>query len=267
VTLIYAALLGVVQGLTEFLPVSSSAHLILARTLFGWDADVFGLAFDVACHVGTLLAVVVFFWRDLIDMVTAVPSLTGGGRAAHRVRLVIAGTIPVVVVGFTLADVIEERLRTPAVCAVTLALGALGLLAAERFGSRRRPEDNMGIGDALVLGSAQALALVPGVSRAGATMTAGMLLGLGRDAAARFSFILGVPAILAAAAKEGLDLAKTGLDAEARALFAIGLLTSAVVGYLTIKYFLRFLTTHRLDVFAYYRLALSAVLVCWLLAR
>jgi undecaprenyl-diphosphatase len=267
VTLVYAALLGVVQGLTEFLPVSSSAHLILARAVFGWDADAFGLAFDVACHVGTLLSVVVFFWRDLLAMVGAVPKLASADPAAHRVRLVIAGTIPVVIVGLTLADVIEDRMRTPLVCAVTLALGALALLAAERVGEPRRREADIGLGDALALGGAQALALVPGVSRSGSTIAVGMLLGLNRAAAARFSFILGVPAILAAAGKEGLHLAKTGLDSEARILFGIGVLTSAAVGYLTIKYFLKFLTTHRLDVFAYYRLALAAVLVVWLATR
>src|SRR5918911_399990 len=106
---IQAALLGVVQGLTEFLPVSSSAHLILARAFFGWDADVFGLASDVACHVGTLLAVVAFFWRDLLAMIAAAPRLLSSDPAAHRARLIVVGTIPVVLVGLTLADTIEER--------------------------------------------------------------------------------------------------------------------------------------------------------------
>jgi undecaprenyl-diphosphatase len=259
-----AALLGVVQGLTEFLPVSSSAHLILGRTLFGWDAARLGLAFDVACHVGTLCAVVAYFWRDLWNMAAAAGRLFADDPDARRARLIVAGTLPVVLVGLTLADVIETQLRTPAVCAVTLAVGAIGLIVAERLGSRTRSERDIGYGMALALGVAQASALVPGVSRSGATITVGMLMGLGRPDAARFSFLLGVPAIVAAAAKEGLDLAEIGLGAGDGGLFAVGMLTSAVVGYLTIKYFLRFLTTHRLDVFAYYRLVLSAVLIVWL---
>lgn len=261
-----AAILGVVQGLTEFLPVSSSAHLILGRTLFGWDADALGLAFDVACHVGTLCAVVIFFRQDLWKMAVASLRLLGNGPDARRARLIAVGTIPVVIVGLTLADLIEGALRTPAVCAVTLAVGAAGLLLAERLGSHRDGEQAIGYGKALALGVAQASALVPGVSRSGATITVGMLMGLERAAAARFSFLLGVPAIVAAAAKEGLDLAEVGLSRADAGLFAIGMLTSAVVGYLTIKYFLRFLVTHRLDVFAYYRLVLSVLLVAWLAA-
>jgi undecaprenyl-diphosphatase len=123
------------------------------------------------------------------------------------------------------------------------------------------------MGEALALGVAQASALVPGISRSGATITIGMLLGLRREAAARFSFLLGVPAIVAAAAKEGLSVAGTGLPAELRGVFLVGMVASAVVGYLTIKYFLKYLVAHRLDVFAYYRFALSAAVVAWLLAR
>jgi undecaprenyl-diphosphatase len=167
-------------------------------------------------------------------------------------------------VGLTLADLIETRLRTPAVCAVTLAAGAFGLLLVERIGTRTRDERHIGYGLAVALGFAQASALVPGVSRSGATITVGMLAGLERAAAARFSFLLGVPAIVAAAAKEGLDLARMGLGQGDAALFGIGMLSSAVVGYLTIKYFLRYLGAHRLDVFAYYRLALAALLLIWL---
>lgn len=261
-----AALLGVVQGLTEFLPVSSSAHLLLGRTLFGWDADALGLAFDVACHVGTLCAVVAFFRQDLWAMAVAATRLFADDPAARRARLIAVGTVPVVIVGLSLADIIENALRTPAVCAVTLAVGAVGLLLAERLGRRQNDESAIGYGTALALGTAQAAALVPGVSRSGATITIGMLMGLERAVAARFSFLLGVPAIVAAAAKEGLELGRVGIGSGDAVLFGIGMATSAVVGYLTIKYFLRFLGTHRLDVFAYYRLVLSAVLVIWLAA-
>jgi undecaprenyl-diphosphatase len=267
VNLLFAALLGVVQGLTEFLPVSSSAHLILARAILGWNTDAFGLAFDVACHVGTLAAVVAFFRRDLLEMTLAAPRLLSEDPVARRARLIVVGTIPVVIVGVTLADTIEARLRTPVVCAVTLAIGAIALLAAERLGPRVRDEADIGTGDAIGLGVAQSTALVPGVSRSGATIAVGMFLGLRRDAAARFSFLLGVPAILAAAAKEGLDLLHAGVSAGDALLFAIGMTTSAVVGYVTIKYFLRFLVGHRLNGFAYYRMALAAVVVVWLAVR
>ena len=200
-TVLYAALLGIIQGLTEFLPVSSSAHLILARALFGWDADQFGLAFDVACHVGTLAAVVVYFRAELIAMVAAAPRiLTGADDPAARVgRLIVFGTLPIVIVGLAFGDYIEDHLRTPAIAAAMLAVGAIGLLLAERFGARARDEASVTTWEAVAIGLAQASALVPGVSRSGATIAVGMLLGLRRDSIARFSFLLGVPAIMAAA--------------------------------------------------------------------
>jgi undecaprenyl-diphosphatase len=265
-----ALLLGIVQGLTEFLPVSSSAHLILARLFFGWDAGRLGLPFDVACHVGTLAAVVVFFRADLVELAKAAPGLArlplwpaeGPGR---RLRLIILGTIPVVVAGLLLAGSIEDALRTPWVAAASLAAVAVLLLVVERVGRRTGDEASLSAPAALAVGVAQAAALVPGVSRSGATITAGMFSGLRRDAAARFSFVLGVPAILAAAGHEGLHLLRAGMTLDEAALFLVGMGVSGVVGYLTIKYFLRYLASHSLDVFAWYRLALAVVTVWWLL--
>lgn len=265
-TLFGATLLGIVQGLTEFLPISSSAHLILGRTFFGWSAEAYGLAFDVACHVGTLAAVATFFWRDLAGMAGAVFRPFAQDEPARLLRLVAAGTLPVVVVGLLWADLIEARLRTPVVAAAALAIGAIGLYLAERLGSRRRDARSISPAEAVALGVAQAAALVPGVSRSGATITLGMLFGLRREEAARFSFVLGVPAILAAAGKEGLELAALGLDGQTARLFVVGMVTSGVVGYLTIKYFIRYLVHHRLHVFAWYRLALAASVVVWLVA-
>lgn len=265
--LLFAALLGIVQGLTEFLPISSSAHLILARAFFGWDTEVFGLAFDVACHLGTLVAVLVYFRADLWAMVTAVPDAFGPTLPARQLRLMAFGTLPIVVVGLLWADWLAANVRTPGVTAVTLAAGALGLLVVERLGPRRRDEDSLRPMEAVGFGLAQAAALVPGVSRSGATITFGMAIGLRREAAARFSFLLGVPAILAAASKEALELARVGLAPGAVGVFAVGIVSSAVVGYLTVKYFLRFLAGHRLDVFAWYRLGLAGVVVAWMLAR
>ncbi len=266
-TFVYAALLGIVQGLTEFLPVSSSAHLILARALFGWDADAFGLAFDVACHVGTLLAVVIYFWHDLWAMALALPRVFGADDDARRIRLIVIGTLPVVVVGLLYADAIETGLRSPLVTVFTLSLGAVAFLVAERLRPAVRVGSSISPAEALAFGCAQAAALVPGVSRSGATITMGLVLGIRRDEAARFSFLLGVPAILAAAAKEGAVLARTGMSADAVPLFLIGMCTSAVVGYLAVRFFMRFLGTNRLDVFAAYRLAVAAIVVVWLVTR
>src|SRR5881394_1209803 len=204
-----AALLGVVQGLTEFLPVSSSAHLVLARAFFGWNVDegAFGLAFDVALHLGTLVAILIYFSRDIAAMLAAVPELFSANRGPGKIaRLIVIGTIPTVIVGLLFAKWLEEHMRTPAVIAVTLAIGGLWLLAAERFGARTRDEDALTAGGALLVGTAQASALIPGMSRSGSTISMAMMLGLTRESAARFSFLLGIPAIGAAAAKEGVHI-------------------------------------------------------------
>jgi len=267
--LLAAALLGVVQGLTEFLPVSSSAHLILARAFFGWDDQGFGLAFDVATHVGTLLAIFVYFREDILAMVRALPRLVSGtDAAAQRLRLIAIGTIPVVIVGGLGGDWIEAHTRTPQVAAVTLAVGALLFLLVERLGTQQRPDDRgMRISEAVIFGLAQSTALVPGVSRSGSTIIAGMALGFSRAGAARFGFLLGIPAILAAAAKEALEVRHTGLAPGDGALFFVGGLTAFVVGYLTVRFFMRYLGSHSLAVFAWYRLILAAAVLIWTMGR
>jgi undecaprenyl-diphosphatase len=271
VSLFQAVVLGVVQGLTEFLPVSSSAHLILARALLGWDAAELGLAFDVACHVGTLAAVVAYFRADLAGLARALPALFRAplwpaDAAGRRLRLIAVGTLPVLVVGLLLAGAIENALRTPWVTVVTLTGVAVLFLLVERSGRAVKGEDAVTPGVALAIGAAQAAALVPGISRSGATITTGMYLGLRREAAARFSFLLGVPAILAAAAHEGLHLVQAGMGAEQARMFLVGMGVSGVVGYVTIKYFLRYVVGHTLAPFAWYRLALAAITAVWLLS-
>jgi undecaprenyl-diphosphatase len=263
-----AVLLGIVQGLTEFLPVSSSAHLILARAFFGWEIPPeLGLAFDVALHIGTLTAILLYFRREVVGMAAAVPSVLKRQTDAsgRLVENVVVGTIPVVIVGLLFNDFIEQVLRTPAVAAVALAGGAGLMLAAERVGRGVRDEHAITWATALAIGCAQASALIPGMSRSGTTIALAMLFGFRRDAAARFTFLLAIPAMLAAAAKEALELRHMTLAASSMQLFAVGMVVSAVVGYVTIKYFLRFLAGNRLDVFAYYRLALAALTVAWLM--
>lgn len=264
-----AALLGVVQGLTEFLPVSSSGHLILARAFFGWDPGRFGVPFDVACHVGTLLAVVAFFRADIGRLIVASPgALTGRDGEYERLgRLIIAGTIPIVIIGGLFADLIETRLRSPLVVAITLTIGGIGLIIAERLGRKTRDARTLGYGEAFAIGVAQAAALAPGISRSGATLTLSLLLNVQRESAARFVFLMSLPAIIAAAAKEALELSKIGMDGVPVTLMAVGLVTSAIVGYLTVRFLMRFLVAHSLEVFAYYRFAVAAVTVLWLLTR
>jgi undecaprenyl-diphosphatase len=269
VTLIQAALLGIVQGLTEFLPVSSSAHLILARAFFNWDSDQFGLAFDVACHVGTLLAILVYFRHDLWTMALSVPAMFRRPlpEPARQMWLIAIGTVPAIVVGLLFKHAIEDHARTPVVAGVMLAIGAVAMLAAERTGRRTRTEQSLRVFDAGIIGCAQAAALVPGVSRSGATLTAALFLGMRREAAASFVFLLAIPAILGAAGTEAPEIRHALRDPATLRLFAIGVVTSACVGYLAVKYFIRYLSRHSLDVFAWYRLALAATVAVWLVVH
>jgi undecaprenyl-diphosphatase len=265
-TLPEAALLGVVQGLTEFLPISSSAHLILARTVFGFDAGELNRAFDVACHLGTLVAVIAFFRADIAAMVRAIPSAfsahpTTDGR---RIWLIACATLPIVIVGVLMSDLIDVVRDNERATAWALMLGAGLLFVVERLGPRTGTDATLTPVGAFLIGVAQAMALVPGVSRSGATITAGMLLGMGRIASARFSFLMAVPAIAAAAAKEGLGLRDAALTAHDWQLFGVGLASSAVVGYLAVSVLLKYLVTHRLDVFAWYRIVIAIAILAWL---
>ena len=258
-TLLHAAVLGVVQGLTEFLPISSSAHLILVRTFLGWDADpLVWQLFDVACHVGTLAAVLVYFWKDLWQMLR---------RFDRRVWLIAVGTIPIVIIGGLWGSALEDSVRTAWVVVLPLAIGGVLLFVAERARPHRKDPSALTFADALVIGLAQAAALVPGVSRSGATITAGLLLGFERAAIARFSFLLAIPAIIAAAAKGALELRHVTLTPNLQAVFVVGFAVSAVVGLATVAILIRFLTTRRLDVFGWYRILLSAATVLWLVTR
>ncbi len=265
---LFAALLGTVQGLTEFLPISSSAHLILARAFFGWDAALFGVAFDVACHVGTLAAVLWYFRGELWPLLMATPGALSGAddERSRMVRRIIVGTIPIIIVGLLAADVLEQRFRTAAVCAVTLSLGAVGMMVAERLRRGSRGAEEITLSEAFVIGCGQAAALVPGLSRSGTTITLAMLMGIRREAAARFTFLMSVPAVVAVAGKKGLEVGEVGVDSFDASLYLVGAVISGIVGYAAVKYLIRYLGNHSLDVFAYYRFALAAAVVVWLVA-
>jgi undecaprenyl-diphosphatase len=259
-----ALILGIVQGATEFLPVSSSAHLILARLFFGFDGDKFGLTFDVACHIGTLIAVLIYFRTEVLRLIAALPRIFDlKDPEARLIWLLAIGTLPAVVVGLLFKHRIEDQLRTPAIAAAMLAAGGLLFFVADAAGSDSRPEASLTFGEALVIGCAQAVALIPGVSRSGATITAALLIGLRRADAARFIFLLAIPAILGAAGSEAPKLLKAGLGDNA-SLFVIGIVSSAIVGYAAVKYFVRYLGNHSLAVFGWYRLALAAAVAVWL---
>jgi len=266
-----AIILGVVQGVTEFLPISSSAHLLIVPWLFGWPEP--GLAFNVALHLGTLLAVVTYFWRELVAMAAG---LLRGLRARRwtadpdaRLALIIAiGSIPAAVAGFLGSDALDAYFHSggggdQAILVSALLLIGLGLLLAlaEWLARHRRELSDVNAWDGILVGLAQALALLPGVSRSGSTITAGLFLGLRREAAARFSFLLGVPAVAGAGLLEGLKLLQVGLPAEERIIFAAGTVSAAVVGYLAIAFLLRFLQRYSTMVFVAYRLILGLVLL------
>lgn len=257
---VQAVWLGIVQGLTEFLPISSSAHLILVRRLFGWDAGAAEIPFDVACHLGTLTAVLAYFRRDVLALAAAAPGAFtgGGGDAARTGRLILLATAPLVPLGLLLSGHVD-RLRGPAVVAATLALGAAAMLWADRGGAPSRRASSLSAGDALVLGCAQAAALVPGVSRSGAIITVALLMGLSRPEAARFAFLLGIPAIAGGGLQAARMLGGGGLAEHGPVLLA-GLVTSGLVGYLAVAGLLRYLARHSLAAFAWYRLALAAAL-------
>jgi undecaprenyl-diphosphatase len=259
-----AILLGVVQGLTEFLPISSSGHLLLAQYFLGVDQDRFGLHFDVALHLGTLLAVIAYFWRDLLGMARAFVRSISRGRDPtdpdeRLAYLILASTIPAVVIGFFLEGFFETVVRSPWVVVFNLVLVGILFIVAEAVGSKSRQADKLSFAEAVGIGFAQAAALVPGVSRSGATITLGLFLGLEREEAARFSFLMSVPIIAGAGSLQLAEAVSEGMDPSEAAMFGAGFLSSAVVGYLAIKFFLSFVAHHSLRAFAYYRFALAAV--------
>ncbi len=254
--------LALVQGLTEFLPISSSAHLILPSQILGWPDQ--GLAFDVGVHVGTLLAVMLYFRRDIYQLLTAWFRQISGQGDSQEARLawyVILATIPAGLAGALGSGWIETNLRSALVIALaTIGFGVILGVADRKTGSRGMEQLN--IKDAVTIGLAQALALIPGTSRSGITMTAALFLGLKRDTAARFSFLLSIPLILAAGLLKGLELANTGTESQ-WSLIVVGSLISAVSAYACIHLFLTFLEKISFMPFVIYRLLLGILLLGW----
>jgi undecaprenyl-diphosphatase len=258
---LHAIVLAVVQGLSEFLPISSSGHLILIPHVLGWPDQ--GLAFDVAVHLGTLLALLVYFRSEIVSMTVALfgsvfrRSYTAESRLAWQV---LVGTIPVGLAGVVFGSAIEAELRSPLFVAGTLSFFGLLMYAADRLSGGTRDEHSLSWPQALAIGCAQALALMPGTSRSGITITAGRALGLGRSGAARFSFLLAIPGIAAAGAYEGLKLATSHAGVDWSSM-GIGVAFSALSGIACIALLIRFIERIGLLPFTIYRLAIAALIV------
>lgn len=266
-----AVVLGIVQGVTEFLPISSSGHLIVTRDLFGWDFSD-DLTFDVALHLGTTLALLAFFWREWLRMVRAgLRWAANGGRGedadpvynSRLLSLLVLGSVPAAAVGLVFDSYVEDNVRSPLVVgAMLVAFGAV-LFAAEALGGRRRTVAHCGWRDALWIGSAQAISLVPGVSRAGVTIAAALSRGFTRQEAARFSFLLATPVIVGAGALKVAEALVDGVPRDDLGAIIVGAAAAAAVGWLAIRYLLRLVESGTYVPFVAYRLLLGVFVLIY----
>jgi undecaprenyl-diphosphatase len=262
VTYVQSVVLGLVQGVTEFLPVSSSGHLILVPWLFGWPDQ--GLAFDAVMHLGTIGALLVYFRGELVTMGRAASGRTDGRAWRRLVLLLVVATLPALVVGMAFGRHIEAYLRLPIVVAITTTGWAIVMFAADRLAGRRRhatqSEVNVSWGQGLFVGCAQALALVPGTSRSGITITAGLLGGLDRATAARFAFLIGIPITTAVGGYKALKLSQIGVPSDDRGPLVVGVLVAFVSGWASVAFLVRYLQQNSLLPFIAYRVALGMAL-------
>lgn len=277
---IEAIILGITQGLTEFLPISSSGHLIIVPWLFGWETP--GLAFDAALHLGTLIAVFVYFWRDIVAMIKAIPIVLRKRTTllkpavdedeqtfyARLGLLIVIGSIPGGIIGLLAQSRIDDLFhsdsnesRAIVVIAILLALFAILLWLADRFSKEIRPLKSIRVPDAVTVGVAQAFALMPGVSRSGVTLTAGLFRDFTRADAARFSFLLGIPLVSVAGLTGVVDLIQSDLTGAQMGRVVAGMVASGISGFLAIGFLLRYLKTSSTTVFVVYRILASIVLI------
>jgi len=259
-----ALFLGILQGLTEFLPISSSAHLILVPWFFGWqNSPVDSLTFDVALHAGTLVAILWYFWRDWMDLIWGFFRVLGQRRVndfQERLAVyILLATIPAGFAGVLLEKTIEKSFRNPGLIVLPLVGVSFLMILAEYRNRSSQSLEKLNLKDAMIIGIAQAIALLPGVSRSGITITAGLFRGYRREAATRFSFLLSTPAIAGAAFLQLRHL--FSLERTDWPLFALGFVSSALVGYLAIAFLMRYLRLHTLNLFAGYRFALAGVII------
>lgn len=264
-TILQAIILGIIQGLTEFLPISSSGHLLIVPWLFNWhfllDNPDLNKTFDVALHLGTFFSLVVYFWRDIITLLRAWARSLARRRVdsteAKVAWLIIVSTIPAAIVGVAFEDIITRALGKPWMIAVLMIVFGLVMWAADRYARHDREMEALTWGDAAIIGCAQALALSPGVSRSGVTMVTGLFLRLTRESAARYSFLMSIPVVGGAALYKGLEVAKDGLPAGTTAPFVAGIVSAAISGFAAIWLLLAYLRRHDFTVFVVYRLAIG----------
>lgn len=274
-----AAVLGIVQGLTEFLPISSSAHLILVPWFLGWKPE--GLVFDVSLHAGTALAILAYFWRDWLmlarEVINGIAAGEPLGNPQRRLAwFLIVGSLPAAIVGLLFEKHVEDTLRSPLITVVTLVVIGIVIYVSERRSRRRRSLEKFTWGDSIWIGLSQALALIPGVSRSGITISTAMLRDADRSSAARFSFLLATPVIVGAGMLEGWHLIKevgtapfAGVGGAANPVsaqwpvFVIGVFCATVTGFFCIRYFLRYLQTNTLMPFVIYRFVLAAIVLAF----
>jgi len=258
-----AIFLGLLQGVTEFLPISSSGHLALVEFFFGIEGA--GLTFDVALHLGTLLGVCIYFRRDLFMMLTSLikPRMLGedAGHQRSLAFYICLGTLPAVAAGYFLKDAAETSFRSPFLIAATLAGAGLLLLLADKAGKHLRDIKSIGFVDVILIGLFQAFAIMPGVSRSGITMTAGLMRGFNRMSAARFSFLLSIPVILGAGVYNLPDIIRQGSEPGQLGFYLAGFVAAAISGYLVIAFLLRFIQSHSFAIFAYYRFVLAGIVL------
>jgi undecaprenyl-diphosphatase len=273
-TVLQAIILGIVQGLTEFLPISSSGHLLLVPWLFNWhfllENPGLNKTFDVALHLGTFVAVVVYFWREIVKLVGAwVRSITRRSLAEPEAKLawlLIVSTIPAALVGVLFEDFITERLGKPWMIGVAMIVFAGIMYLIDHLAKLDRDMEHLSWLDALIIGVAQALALFPGVSRSGITMMTGLVLRLDRESAARYSFLMSIPVIGGAAAFKGLEVAKDGLPSGTATPFLVGMITAAVSGIAAIWFVLAYLKRHDFNLFVVYRIVVGVAVIILVVA-
>ncbi len=259
-TVFQALVLGIVQGLGEFLPISSSAHLVLVPWAMGWSYS--GITFDVALHVGTLVAVVVFFWRDWLKII--VNAIRQGFKSEGLFFwYILVATIPGAAVGYLFEEQAETVFRTPLLIGVMLIVMGIVLYWVDIKANARRNIKGLSLADSLLVGLSQAFAIIPGVSRSGATMTAGRALGFNRKEAARFSFLLSTPIIIGAGLYKIKDIAPGDINIA----FITGVASSAVVGFISIAFLLKYLAERSFGVFAWYRIFLGLSVIILSLAK
>lgn len=260
-TVLQALVMGVIQGLGEFLPISSSAHLVLAPWVFGWDDP--GLTFDVALHMGTLFAVVAFFWRDWVELFSEAIIKRGSTQKALLFWYLVIATIPGALAGYILEEQAATVFRNPLLIAVMLIIMGLILYLVDRRAISRKEMNGISLSDSLLIGLSQAFAIIPGVSRSGVTMTAGRALGLSRETAARFSFLLSTPIIFGAGVMQFKDITPGDINLA----FITGVVSSAVVGFLAIGFLLRYLTERSFALFVWYRFLIGFAIIALVYIR